>query len=54
MGSFSSVIMQAHELGHAFHDWATRDLPTVQTEFPMTLTESLALSMKPIYVTIVP
>lgn len=39
MGSFSSVIMQAHELGHAFHYWVMRDLPTVQTEFPMTLTE---------------
>ena len=39
MGSFSSVIQQAHELGHAFHYWVMRDLPTVQTEFPMTLTE---------------
>ena len=26
-------------MGHAFHYWVMRDLPTNQTEFPMTLTE---------------
>ena len=39
-GSLSSVLQQAHELGHAFHYWVLRDLPSVETEFPMTLTES--------------
>lgn len=39
IGSFASMIQQSHELGHAFHYWVMRDLPTVQTEFPMTLTE---------------
>lgn len=39
LGSFGSVLQQAHELGHAFHYWVMRDLPTNQTEFPMTLTE---------------
>lgn len=39
-GSLSSVLQQAHELGHAFHYWVLRDLPTIETEFPMTLTET--------------
>ncbi|MCI6530959.1 MAG: M3 family metallopeptidase [Mesosutterella sp.] len=38
-GSLASVIQQSHEMGHAFHYWVMRDLPAVQTEFPMTLTE---------------
>lgn len=38
-GSFASVIQQSHELGHAFHYWVMRDMPTNLTEFPMTLTE---------------
>ena len=28
LGSFGSVLQQAHELGHAFHYWVMRDLPT--------------------------
>ena len=39
MGTITTVLQQAHELGHAFHYWQMRDLPTVRTEFPMTLTE---------------
>ena len=39
LGSFGSVIQQSHELGHAFHYWVMRDMPTNLTEFPMTLTE---------------
>ena len=39
LGSFGSVLQQAHELGHAFHYWVMRDMPTNETEFPMTLTE---------------
>lgn len=40
MGSITTVIQQGHELGHAYHYWTIRDLPVVQTEFPMTLTET--------------
>lgn len=40
MGTITTVIQQGHELGHAFHYWTIRDLPVVQTEFPMTLTET--------------
>lgn len=40
MGTITTLIQQAHELGHAFHYWTIRDLPVVQTEFPMTLTET--------------
>lgn len=43
MGSITSIIQQAHELGHAFHYWMIRDLPVVQTEFPMTLTETASM-----------
>lgn len=40
MGTITTVLQQGHELGHAFHYWIMRDLPVVQTEFPMTLTET--------------
>lgn len=40
MGMITTVLQQGHELGHAFHYWIMRDLPVVQTEFPMTLTET--------------
>ena len=40
VGTIHSVQQQAHEMGHAFHYWKIRDLPVVQTEFPMTLTET--------------
>lgn len=40
MGTITTVLQQGHELGHAFHYWVMRDLPVVQTEFPMTLTET--------------
>lgn len=40
MGTITTVLQQGHELGHAFHYWTIRDLPVVQTEFPMTLTET--------------
>lgn len=39
MGSFTHQIQQAHELGHAWHYWIMRDLPSIETEFPMTLAE---------------
>ena len=40
MGTITTVLQQGHELGHAYHYWTMRDLPVVQTEFPMTLTET--------------
>lgn len=40
LGSITSVLQQGHELGHAFHYWMMRDLPMIETEFPMTLTET--------------
>lgn len=39
-GTITTILQQSHELGHAFHYWLMRDLPVVQTEFPMTLTET--------------
>lgn len=39
MGTITALLQQGHELGHAFHYWQMRDLPMIQTEFPMTLTE---------------
>lgn len=40
VGTIASVLQQAHELGHAWHYWILRDLPVIETEFPMTLTET--------------
>ena len=40
LGSITSVLQQGPELGHAFHYWKMRDLPMIETEFPMTLTET--------------
>ena len=39
-GTIAACFQQAHENGHAFHYWVMRDLPTIETEFPMTLTET--------------
>jgi oligoendopeptidase F len=42
-GSFSSVTTVAHELGHAFHGDTIKDLPPVQTAYPMTLAETASI-----------
>ncbi|MBR8465154.1 peptidase M3 [Campylobacter sp. faydin G-140] len=39
MGTQAHMIQQAHELGHAWHYWIMRDMPTIKTEFPMSLAE---------------
>ncbi len=39
-GSSSDVITLAHELGHAFHAWAMRDLPDSQRSYGMSLAET--------------
>lgn len=39
LGTSAHQIQQAHELGHAWHYWIMRELPSIETEFPMTLAE---------------
>ncbi|MGF1687475.1 M3 family oligoendopeptidase [Photobacterium japonica] len=42
-GSMSDVLTLAHELGHAFHNWVMRDMPLMQTKYPMTLAETASI-----------
>lgn len=42
-GSRSDLLTLAHELGHAFHNWIMRDMPLVQTRYPMTLAETASI-----------
>ncbi len=39
-GGASDVITLAHELGHAFHSWAMRDLPDSQRSYGMSIAET--------------
>ena len=39
-GGDSDVITLAHELGHAFHSWAMRDLPHSQRSYGMSIAET--------------
>ena len=39
-GGDSDVITLAHELGHAFHSWAMRDLPDSQRGYGMSIAET--------------
>lgn len=39
-GGTSDVITLAHELGHAFHSWAMRDLPESQRRYGMAIAET--------------
>lgn len=43
MGSYNDVSTLAHELGHAWHGWKMRDLPFVQSDYPMTLAETASI-----------
>ncbi len=43
MGSLEDVSTLAHELGHAYHSWVMKDLPTMQMEYPMTLAETASI-----------
>ncbi|MCC7441282.1 MAG: M3 family oligoendopeptidase [Bdellovibrionales bacterium] len=45
-GTPSNVRTPAHELGHAFHTWAMRDLPIAQCYYPMTLAETASIFME--------
>lgn len=42
-GSMINVLTLAHELGHAWHNWVMRDLPMMQTRYPMTLAETASI-----------
>ncbi len=42
-GSFDSVSTIAHELGHAYHGFVMKDLPTLQQDYPMTLAETASI-----------
>ncbi len=42
-GTFSGAMTLAHELGHAFHNWVTRDLPRSLSHIPMTLAETASV-----------
>jgi oligoendopeptidase F len=42
-GTFSGAMTLAHELGHAFHNYVTRDLPRTQVHIPMTLAETASV-----------
>lgn len=42
-GGAGLLLTLAHELGHAFHSWVTRDLPHSQTAYPMTLAETASI-----------
>jgi oligoendopeptidase F len=42
-GTMGNVTTLAHELGHAWHEWVMRDLPQMQTSYPMTLAETASV-----------
>ncbi len=43
-GTFGSVATLAHEMGHAYHDWAAQDVPVLlQQDTPMTLAETASI-----------
>lgn len=39
-GSMTDITILAHELGHAFHHWTMRDLPSSQRSYGMSLAET--------------
>lgn len=42
-GGSALLLTLAHELGHAFHSWVTRDLPQAQLSYPMNLAETASI-----------
>jgi len=42
-GSYSSLITIAHELGHAWHYENIKDLPSLLSQYPMTLAETASI-----------
>lgn len=41
--TFDGVSTIAHELGHAYHDYVTRELPALLRHYPMTLAETASI-----------
>lgn len=41
--TFDGVSTIAHELGHSYHDYVTRDLPALLRHYPMTLAETASI-----------
>lgn len=41
--TFDGLSTIAHELGHAYHDYVTRDLPALLRHYPMTLAETASI-----------
>jgi oligoendopeptidase F len=41
--SYNSVRTVAHELGHAYHDYVTSNLPYLLNQYPMTLAETASI-----------
>ncbi len=41
--SFDGIVTIAHELGHAYHDHMTNDLPALLGQYPMTLAETASI-----------
>jgi oligoendopeptidase F len=42
-GSMNNVLTLAHELGHAWHEWVMRDLPSYKTHYSATLAETASI-----------
>jgi oligoendopeptidase F len=42
-GTLRDVETVAHELGHAFHNWAMKDMDLLELEYPMTLAETASI-----------
>ncbi|NOT78795.1 MAG: M3 family oligoendopeptidase [Bacteriovoracaceae bacterium] len=42
-GSMKNVITLAHEIGHAYHSWVMKDIPFMETSYPMTLAETASI-----------
>ncbi len=42
-GTMTNVIILAHELGHAWHNWVMRDLSAIESRYPMTLAETASI-----------
>ncbi|CAN5706423.1 M3 family oligoendopeptidase [soil metagenome] len=41
--TMDNVIILAHELGHAWHNWVMRDLSAIESRYPMTLAETASI-----------
>lgn len=49
LGSISDIRTLAHELGHAYHAWVMRDLPSVLHRYPTTLAETASIFAETVF-----